>query len=210
MAACANSGGGSGSVPTASDSASAQWPDAHADASQEPSNNPQASSPDNAPEQAPEPSDSIGDGSPAPEDAEGQSPELSEPSGDNSPAPSGTQSSKAEPSSSSAAPSKPEAPSSPVKEPRESGPSVKQPETVTVEIINFEFTPAEIEVTLGSKVKFINYDDVEHSAVADDGQFDTGMLAKDESMTVTFNEAGTFSYHCNPHTAMTGKIIVKS
>ncbi|WP_164472688.1 plastocyanin/azurin family copper-binding protein [Cohnella candidum] len=78
-----------------------------------------------------------------------------------------------------------------------------------MEIKSFAFHPSDIEIHVGDKIKFVNRDDVEHSAVADDGSFDTGMLGKDEEKTVTFDKAGTFTYYCNPHTGMTGKIVVK-
>lgn len=82
--------------------------------------------------------------------------------------------------------------------------------TVTVEIKDFAFSPSEITVARGGKVKFINRDDVKHSAVADSGAFDTGMLGLGESNTVTIDDEGTFTYYCNPHTGMTGKITVTS
>ncbi|WP_219641594.1 cupredoxin family copper-binding protein [Cohnella sp. CFH 77786] len=82
--------------------------------------------------------------------------------------------------------------------------------TVTVEIKDFAFAPGDIEISPGDKVTFVNRDQVKHSAVADDGSFDTGLLGQDESKTVTFEKEGTFSYSCGPHPAMIGKIIVKT
>lgn len=83
-------------------------------------------------------------------------------------------------------------------------------ETVVVEIVNFAFSPAELTIAPGTKVKFVNRDQVEHSAVADDGSFDTGMLGQDEEKEIAFEAEGTFGYYCNPHTGMKGKIVVKS
>lgn len=77
-----------------------------------------------------------------------------------------------------------------------------------MEIRNFAFSPEEVKVKPGTKVKFVNRDQVEHSAVADDGSFDTGMLGQDKEKVIEFPSEGTFSYYCNPHTGMKGKIVV--
>lgn len=79
-----------------------------------------------------------------------------------------------------------------------------------VEIVEFAFSPAVLEVQKGDTVTFINRDAIKHSATADDESFDTKPLGKDEQMTVTFDEEGDFSYYCLPHPAMTGTIAVKS
>ncbi len=79
-----------------------------------------------------------------------------------------------------------------------------------MEIKDFAFAPAEIHIATGSKVKFVNRDAVKHSAVGDGGEFDTGMLGQDEEKTLSFDQAGTFGYYCNPHTGMKGKIIVEA
>lgn len=79
----------------------------------------------------------------------------------------------------------------------------------TVEITNFAFSPETLEISKGDTVTFINKDEVSHTATADDGSFDTGLLAQKESKTVTFNETGEFGYYCEPHPGMRGTIIVK-
>jgi plastocyanin len=42
-----------------------------------------------------------------------------------------------------------------------------------------------------------------------EGKWDTGVLAKGESNTVTFNEAGIYYYICTPHPWMYGQVIVE-
>ncbi|WP_307205039.1 plastocyanin/azurin family copper-binding protein [Paenibacillus harenae] len=79
----------------------------------------------------------------------------------------------------------------------------------TVEITNFAFSPEKLEISQGDIVTFINKDEVKHSATADNGQFDTELLAQDESMEVTFSDAGEFGYYCLPHPGMKGTIVVK-
>ena len=78
-----------------------------------------------------------------------------------------------------------------------------------VEIKDFAFSPATLTVKVGDTVTWTNQDSVGHSATADDGSFDTGILAQGESNTVTFTEAGTFAYHCTPHPNMTAMIVVE-
>ncbi len=77
-----------------------------------------------------------------------------------------------------------------------------------VEIEDFAFRPAEITITAGTTVKFGNKDDVGHSVKADDATWGSVLLSKGEEFFFTFTTPGTYSYHCEPHTSMTGTIIV--
>lgn len=88
-------------------------------------------------------------------------------------------------------------------------PVVVMPKIHKVEIVNFAFSPASMEISVGDIVEFTNSDGVKHSAVADNGVFDTGLLAKDKSKQITFSEAGEFGYYCGPHPDMKAVIIVK-
>lgn len=75
-------------------------------------------------------------------------------------------------------------------------------------IQNFTFSPATLTVKVGDKVTWTNQDSVGHSATADDGSFDTGVLSQGQSGSITFSKAGTFSYHCSIHPNMKGTIVV--
>jgi LPXTG-motif cell wall-anchored protein len=77
-----------------------------------------------------------------------------------------------------------------------------------VTIQNFAFSPKSITVNVGDTVTWTNEDDVEHSATAKDGSFDTGLLGNGKSRSQTFNTAGTFQYICKPHPFMHGTITV--
>ena len=79
----------------------------------------------------------------------------------------------------------------------------------SIEIKNFTFGPKTITVKKDTKVTFANQDSVSHTATSDDGSFDTGLLAKGESQSITFDEAGTYNYHCTPHPNMKATIIVQ-
>ncbi len=80
--------------------------------------------------------------------------------------------------------------------------------TVDVEIRNSAFSPKTITINKGDTVRFTNYDSTEHSATSDNGRFDSGLLPKGQSWSKTFNEAGTYNYHCSPHPYMKAAIVV--
>lgn len=79
----------------------------------------------------------------------------------------------------------------------------------TVEIKDFAFNAPTITIKVGESVSWTNADLIGHSATADDGSFDTGILGQNESGAVTFSKAGTFTYHCTPHPNMKGTVIVE-
>lgn len=79
----------------------------------------------------------------------------------------------------------------------------------SVQISNFSFTPATLTVKVGDTVTWTNEDSTGHSATADDGSLDTGIIAQGKSGSATFNKAGTYTYHCKVHPSMHGTIIVQ-
>lgn len=79
---------------------------------------------------------------------------------------------------------------------------------VTIE--DFAFAPRTITVDVGDTVTWTNRDTAGHTATADDGSFDTGVLGRGQSGSRTFDEAGTFAYHCEPHPSMTGTVVVRA
>lgn len=80
--------------------------------------------------------------------------------------------------------------------------------THTVRITNFTFEPADLTITPGDKVEFINEDGAPHTATADNGAFDTGRLNRGQKAALTFPAAGSFSYFCSFHPRMKGTITV--
>jgi len=82
------------------------------------------------------------------------------------------------------------------------------PPPAKVTIDNFAFTPATLTVKLGTKVTFINHDDIPHSIVSIPGKFRSKALDTDQSFEYTFATAGDFDYFCGLHPHMKGKIIV--
>jgi plastocyanin len=82
-------------------------------------------------------------------------------------------------------------------------------EPYRVEVTNFSFSPETLEVPVGSEVTWINQDDATHTVTSDERIFDSDRLAKGETFSYTFEQEGTYPYHCALHSSMKGKIIVK-
>ncbi len=59
---------------------------------------------------------------------------------------------------------------------------------------------------------WVNNDTVPHTATSDTGVWDSGTLNPGQSFSFTFNDAGTFPYHCAIHGAasMSGTIVVEN
>jgi plastocyanin len=81
------------------------------------------------------------------------------------------------------------------------------PNQVVIE--NFSFVPATLTVKAGTKVKWVNRDDVPHTATDTDKRFNSKTLDTDDQFDFTFSEPGTYNYFCALHPKMTGQIIVK-
>jgi plastocyanin len=78
----------------------------------------------------------------------------------------------------------------------------------SVDINHFAFHPPTLRVKRGARVAFVNSSNVTHTATRA-GSFNTGHIKPGKSVTVRFNQKGTFAYHCNIHPFMHGKIVVE-
>jgi plastocyanin len=83
-----------------------------------------------------------------------------------------------------------------------------QGKTMKVSIEDFFFSPANMTVAPGTTVKWVNNGQAPHTSTADDGTWDSGTLQPGESFSFTFDQPGTYTYHCNIHPNMTGTITV--
>jgi plastocyanin len=83
------------------------------------------------------------------------------------------------------------------------------PAAVRVAIDNFSFAPAEITVAAGTKVTWVNHDDVPHTVTADDKAFNSGALDTDDAFSHVFAAPGAYPYFCGLHPHMTGRVVVK-
>ena len=79
----------------------------------------------------------------------------------------------------------------------------------TVEIKNMKFAPAELTITAGTKVTWVNEDNSPHT-VTDKGKvFRSAALDTKDNFSYTFAAPGEFTYFCTIHPMMVGKIVVK-
>ena len=80
-----------------------------------------------------------------------------------------------------------------------------------VVIDNFTFDPPKLTIRAGTKVTWINHDDVPHTATSSTKPraFDSGTLDTDEKFSYVFATPGTYDYFCAVHPKMTAQIIVK-
>jgi plastocyanin len=78
-------------------------------------------------------------------------------------------------------------------------------------IDNFTFDPPTLTIPVGTKVTWVNHDDVPHTATstAKPKRFESGTLDTDEKFSHVFTAPGTYEYFCAVHPKMTGRIIVK-
>ena len=78
-------------------------------------------------------------------------------------------------------------------------------------IDNFTFSPATVTIAPGTRVVWINHDDVPHTATSTSKpkRFESGTLDTDDKFAQVFTEPGTYNYFCAVHPKMTGQIIVK-
>ena len=75
---------------------------------------------------------------------------------------------------------------------------------------NFEFTPKVLTVKAGTKVTWINKDDVPHLIVSTQNQFRASpVLDTDQRYSATLDKPGSYDYFCSLHPKMQGKITVE-
>ena len=80
-----------------------------------------------------------------------------------------------------------------------------------VNIVDFNFSPETMTIKKGTTVTWTNQDDARHDITPDEeSEFfqASELLAKGETYSFTFNEVGTYAYHCSPHPYMTATIEV--
>ena len=84
----------------------------------------------------------------------------------------------------------------------------------TITIQTFQFQPAQLEVKAGTRITWINQDDIRHTVTSGipenrDGRFDSSLAGKEAKFTFTYTQPGTYTYFCDRHQHMRGQIQVK-
>lgn len=80
---------------------------------------------------------------------------------------------------------------------------------VAASMQQFAFGPERIEVTTGTTVEWTNRDPVAHSVTAEDASWDSGLIEPGTTWRRTFDQAGTYPFHCTPHPFMKGVVVVR-
>lgn len=77
-------------------------------------------------------------------------------------------------------------------------------------ISEFVFSPKKIFVPKGTRITWKNTDSVSHTVNSDDSDILlSGTIGRGESYSHTFNDTGTYSYHCQFHQSMKGTVVVQ-
>lgn len=80
---------------------------------------------------------------------------------------------------------------------------------VTVDITKFTYAPKEITVAPGTRIVWINRDEVPHTVTAKDKTIDSKAMDSGDKFEHTFISEGDFEYFCVVHPFMTGVVHVR-
>lgn len=83
-----------------------------------------------------------------------------------------------------------------------------QADEIKIDIADYLYKPGTVSVPVGTKVTWINHDEVPHTIADRDKQFRSAALDTDESYAFTFTKEGTFQYFCTLHPTMVATITV--
>lgn len=83
--------------------------------------------------------------------------------------------------------------------------------TSAISIKNMAFSPINVSISAGTTVTWTNNDSATHQVESDGNLSDllSGEIAPGQTYTFTFNQTGTYTYHCKIHPSMTAQIVVK-
>jgi len=79
---------------------------------------------------------------------------------------------------------------------------------VPVSIQFSAYDPAQIDVLAGETVSWTNDSSRQHTVTADDGSFDSGVVAPTSGFVHRFEASGSFPYHCTIHPFIRGEVDV--
>ena len=79
---------------------------------------------------------------------------------------------------------------------------------VKVDIKEFMFGPKDLNVAVGTKVTWVNDDEIPHTVAETHKLFRSGALDTGDSYSWVFNTPGDYEYFCALHPQMLGKIVV--
>ena len=80
---------------------------------------------------------------------------------------------------------------------------------VRVTMKNLAFIPRRLEIVAGTTVAWKNDDPLDHTVVAVDRSFDSGLIRSGATWQRTFSRPGTYEITCTPHPFMKVTVVVK-
>jgi plastocyanin len=83
------------------------------------------------------------------------------------------------------------------------------PKVAEVNILFSAYGPDTLDILPGQTVKWTNVSERTHTVTSYKGLFDSGDVHGGESFSFTFNQVGTYSYHCTIHPSIAGEIDVR-
>jgi plastocyanin len=78
-----------------------------------------------------------------------------------------------------------------------------------VSIVGHAFVPSEVTIEVNDRVIWTQGDVEQHTTTSDTGVWNSPFLSLGQTFPHVFTAPGTFPYHCIPHPAMRGRIIVQ-
>jgi plastocyanin len=81
--------------------------------------------------------------------------------------------------------------------------------TNTIDIRGFKYAPGNLQVPVGARITWKNFDGAPHTATAKDKSWNTGDISKGQEKTLTFDKVGDYLYYCTIHPTMKARIQVR-
>lgn len=82
-------------------------------------------------------------------------------------------------------------------------------QTHVLEIKNLQFVPAEINVSVGDTIRWVNSDIVPHTATANDKSWNSNLIAAGQAWEMVVERDTFVSYFCEYHPGMKAAIKIK-
>ncbi len=74
---------------------------------------------------------------------------------------------------------------------------------------NRAYTPDDLNVAVGTTVRWMNTDSISHTSTSDVTGWNSGIVAPGGQFSFAFQTAGSFPYHCTIHPGMVGTVVVR-
>lgn len=87
--------------------------------------------------------------------------------------------------------------------------SLNENSQVTIDISGYAFKTELLKIKKGTKVTWQNKDFTDHTVTSDEGKYlNSPLFGRGKTFEMTFDQTGTFKYHCTPHPRMQAVVVV--